>query len=89
MAQQQLLWQKATQEDVMRREAAAQKEKEARKKLVSRSACPHLCVCSSPSIQPSPWQHSRFDVYKCRCCLLRHLSAKQSRVMLIACLACL
>ena len=38
VAKQQLLWEKATQEDIMRREAAAQKEKEARKKLVSRSA---------------------------------------------------
>ena len=51
VARQQLLWQKATQEDVMRREAAAQKEKEARKKLVSRCACPHLFLCSFPSIQ--------------------------------------
>ena len=40
MARQQLLWQKATQEDAMRREAAAQKEKETRRKLVSRCACP-------------------------------------------------
>ena len=44
MARQQLLRQKATQEDVMRREAAAQKEKETRKKLVSRYPSPHLCV---------------------------------------------
>ena len=52
VARQQLLWQKATQEDVMRREAAAQKEKEARKKLVSRSACPRLSFCSFTSIKP-------------------------------------
>ena len=52
VARQQLLWQKATQKDVMRREAAAQKEKEARKKLVSRCASPRLSFCPFPSIQP-------------------------------------
>ena len=56
VARQQLLWQKATQEDVMRREAAAQKEKEARKKLVSRSACPRLSFCSSASMKPHKTQ---------------------------------
>ena len=36
VAKQQTLWQRATQEDRKRREAAAKKEKEARKKLISK-----------------------------------------------------
>ena len=36
VAKQQLLWQRATEEDRKRRVAAAQKEKEARKNIISK-----------------------------------------------------
>lgn len=38
LAKQQALWQRATQEDRKRREAATQKEKEARKNIISKCA---------------------------------------------------
>ncbi len=45
LAKQQMLWQRATQDDRKRREAAAQKEKDARKKIISKYALKKPAPC--------------------------------------------
>ncbi len=57
LAEQQMLWQRATQEDRKRREAAAQKEKEARKKIISKCAAPYSVL-----------YHACIQIYHVDCC---------------------